>query len=94
MKTRDRLGMPAIMLALSAFVLIYWFIAKTTDIYYFIVIGALFELLWLPMLLLLFLLPVIIIILWKKEHFHSRSLYLYALLINVLSILIMIILTK
>ena len=69
-------------LLLSILLALFWFLAKTNDVYRNAAIGAFFEILWLPMLLLLFGLPVISIIFWRKEKFNTRSLYLYSFLIS------------
>jgi hypothetical protein len=64
-------------------VAVFWWQAKTSNIYQNAAVGAIFEILWLPMLAALFILPVISLIFWRKEKFNARSLYLYAMLIGV-----------
>jgi len=71
-----------IILLLSIILALFWYLARTNDVYSNAAIGALFEILWLPMLLLLFALPVFSFIFWRKEKFSSRSLYLYSFLIS------------
>lgn len=71
-----------VILLLSIILALFWYLAKTNDVYRNAAIGAFFEVLWLPMLLLLFALPVISLIFWRKEKFSGRSLYLYSFLIS------------
>jgi hypothetical protein len=69
-------------LLLSIILALFWYLARTNDVYSNAAIGAFFEILWLPMLLLLFALPVFSFIFWRKEKFSGRSLYLYSFLIS------------
>ena len=46
-------------LAVSIFILLYWLLCKTIDVYKYSILGVLSEILWLPMVVLLFLLPII-----------------------------------
>jgi len=71
-------------------VFIYWFLGQVlNDVYHFTLVGAIFEILWLPALAMLFLLPIISIIFWVKEKFNLRSLYLYAILLVIMTILLL-----
>ena len=76
-----------IVLLLSIFVSVFWYLGRVTDVYQIAVVGAIFEMMWLPMIGLLLLLPVISIILLFKEKFSFRSLYLYSLIIIGFSLL-------
>lgn len=62
----------------------FWVIGKVMDIYQIAVLGAIYELLWLPFLALLFGVPVASLILWAKGKFKVNSLYLYSFLISAL----------
>ena len=46
-------------LAVSIFILLYWLLCKTIDVYKYAILGVLSEILWLPIVVLLFLLPII-----------------------------------
>lgn len=70
-----------IIFIVSIFVSVYWWIGQITDVYHYKVVGAIYEILWLPVLLLLFGLPVISFVLLLQEKFNFRSLYLYTILI-------------
>ena len=60
---------------------IYWILGQVIKVYDVAFLGALFEMLWLPALAMLFLLPILSMLLWVKEKFNPRSLYLYAILL-------------
>jgi hypothetical protein len=72
-----------IVLISAILVSLFWWMTKTVDVYKSAIVGAIFEILWLPMLALLFILPVISLIFWRKEIFSVRSLFLYSMLIGV-----------
>jgi len=69
---------------------VYWWLVQVINVYSIAFIGAIYEILWLPFLLMLFGLPIYSLILWIKEKFNFRSLYLYSVLINVTTILLMV----
>jgi len=79
-----------IIFILTIFVSGYWWLGKVINVYSYAFVGALFEILWLPVLLLLFVLPILSVIQLIKEKITIRSLYLYAILISVTTILFMI----
>lgn len=66
---------------LSLFVSGFWWLVQFVDVYRFAVVGAIFELLWLPSVAMLYGLPVISLILLIKEKLNIRSLYIYSILI-------------
>lgn len=66
--------------------LVFWIIAKTTDVYAYAITGAIFEILWLPMLASLFLLPIVGIVFWIKEKFNPHSFFLYSALITLITL--------
>ena len=68
----------------------FWWLGQVINVYRFDLVGAIFEILWLPVLAMLFILPIISLILWVKEKFNLGSLYLYSILIVVATILLMI----
>jgi len=74
---------------LSFFVALFWIIGNTADVYHFAFIGAIYELLSLPMLALIIFLPVISIILFVKDKFNLKSLALYSVLLLTPAILLM-----
>jgi predicted neutral ceramidase superfamily lipid hydrolase len=71
-----------IVLVSAILVSLFWWLTKTVDIYKNAIVGAIFEILWLPMLALLFILPVISLFFWRKDKFSVQSLFLYSMLIG------------
>lgn len=70
-----------VLLLLTIIVSIICVLGRTINVYDFAAVGAIFEILWLPILALLFVLPIAAFIYWMKDKFNVRSLNLYALLI-------------
>ena len=81
-----------LLFALSICLFLYWMAGKLINIYHFAFVGAVSEMLWLPMLALLFVLPVLAFIYWAKEKFMMRSLYLFSISIFITTIMLMIML--
>lgn len=82
--------MSKITFILSLIIFAFWSASRLIDVYHFAVVGAIYEFLWIFMLVGLFLLPVISIIFLIKEGFKLRSFYLYTLIVTVTNILLMI----
>lgn len=72
---------------LSLIVFIFWLLSRVINVYQFALVGAIFEILWLPVILLTFVLPVLSLISWSKEKFILRSLHLLTLFIIVITLL-------
>ena len=83
----NRKRISRIFLLCSFIVCLFWIIAYTVNIYAFAITGAVYEILWLPMLLFIFLVPVVAVFMWVMQKFSFRSHYLYALLLVVSMIL-------
>lgn len=66
--------------AVSFLVSLFWIIGNYTDVYAYKLISTIFEILWLPMLLLFFVLPVLSFLFWYKQKFNPKSLYVWSLL--------------
>ncbi len=69
---------------------LYWFLAQVINVYQFPFIGAIYELLWIGMVIILFGLPVFSFVYWIKNKFSHRSLYLYSFIISTATILVLI----
>lgn len=54
---------------------------RWVDLYYFAVTGALYEILWFPMIVCAFIVPVVVLVLWGLQKFRLRSFYFYSFLI-------------
>ena len=81
MNSSDRSKMPQLLITLSLLTAIFWFLAQSVDVYFFTVTGAIFEILWLPMIILVYVLPIISLIFMIKEKFKLKSLSFYSFLI-------------
>jgi len=79
-----------IILLLSIFSAAYCLVASFVNVYRYALAGAIYEILWLPVLCILFIVPVIAIVLWKKEKFAFSSLYPYSILICAATLLLVI----
>jgi hypothetical protein len=78
---------------LSIVIFVFWFLGQRIDVYRFAIVGAIYEILWLFMVLMLFVLPVISLVFVVKEKFNFRSFYLYCFLISAVNILLMFVLS-
>jgi hypothetical protein len=76
-----------IIFLLSLLVSIIWVLGKTINIYQLAIIGAIFELMWLPVLALTPILLIGSIIFWIKDKLNFKSLNLYSFLVILITIL-------
>ena len=79
-----------VIFVLTIIVTIYWYLPLLISVYRFPVIGAIYEILWIFMLVGLFALPVVSFIFWVKNKFNLRSSYFYSLIISIASILFLV----
>lgn len=75
---------------LSMIVFIFWLLSRLINVYHFTLVGVVFEILWLPVILLTFALPVLSLISWSKEKFNFQSLHLFTLIIIAITALMII----
>ena len=74
----------------SIIVPLFWYLGQVINVYRYAWLGALFEILSLPMLAALFILPVFSFVLLIKNKFSPRSLYLYSFIISIVSMLLIV----
>lgn len=74
-----------IMFVLSIFILLLIIYASVFDVYHFALLGAAYELLWLPLIGMVFILPVTAFIYWIKDKFRLRSVYPIILLAYIIN---------
>ena len=74
---------------LSVLVSIFWFTSRIFNIYSIAIIGAIFEILWFPIVVMTILLPICGCIFWVKEKFILKSYYLASLTLLALTIVLM-----
>ena len=65
----------------------FWWLGQIINVYRFALVGAIFELLWLPAAVMLYALPIISLIMLVKEKVNVRTLYIYSILISVATLL-------
>jgi hypothetical protein len=70
-----------IVLLVSIAAAFFWIAANIINVYHFAAVGAIFEILWMPVIVITIALPVVAFISWAKEKFNIRSFYLYAIFI-------------
>ena len=87
-KTSEAIG--KVVLALSGFVLLFVGLSRLLNVYQISFVGAIFEILWLPVILLLFILPVLSIIYWIQEKFNPKSIYIYSIVLGIAAIVLMV----
>ena len=90
MKKKTSQAIGKVVLALSVFVLLFVGLSRLINVYQISFVGAIFEILWLPVILLLFILPVLSIIYWIQEKFNPKSIYLYSIVLGIAAIVLMI----
>jgi hypothetical protein len=77
-------------IALSTFILnLFWFFAATKNVYHTVFVGVVFEILWLPMLIMLAVLPVLLLFNWQKKQWSFKTIYPYCLLMNLSTVLLL-----
>ena len=77
---------------LTVLLLIYWSLNVWVieDVYKYAVVGAIFELLWLPMILLLIGIPIISVVFWAKEKWSLKTAYLFSIIIPIVFLVVVI----
>jgi len=75
-----------LLFALSISTLLYWLLSKTIDVYKITILGVLYEIIWLPMLMMLFILPIINTYSMLKTK--NRQIHYFSLLLNIIALLI------
>ncbi len=89
-----RKGLFIFLLLINLIAMTVWFIGQSTNVYRYAIVGAIFEILWLPMILTIILIPITSLYLWYKDEFQVASKFLYLLLWSIFSIVIIYILTS
>ena len=87
-KTSQTIG--KVVLALSVFVLLFVGLSRLLNVYQISYVGAIFEILWLPVILLLFILPVLSLIYWIQDKFNPKSIFLYSIVLGIASVVLMV----
>ena len=83
-------GTSKIIFILSIIVSLFWFFGQFINVYRFPLVGAIFEIIWFPIVVMTIGLPIMSFIFWVKEKFSLRSFYPYSILIVVTTILVIV----
>lgn len=75
-----------LLLVLSSLMLLYWLLSKTIDVYQITILGVLYEIIWLPMLVLFIVLPILNTYSLIKNKNNLMS--YFSLALNVITLLI------
>jgi hypothetical protein len=81
----SRLGKGIFLLTLGASV--FWIITKLVPIYENKMVGAVYEMLWLPVVIILFILPLFSFLLWAGEKFPVKSAHLFSIILAAMAVL-------
>jgi hypothetical protein len=76
---------------LSIEVSLFWMLGELINVYRFALVGAIYEIVWLPNLAMLFILPLVSLFFLGKEKNKLQSLYLYSIVLLTIAILILLI---
>lgn len=79
-----------VLFILSIVTILYWLTAKSFNVYNYAFIGAVFELLWLPMMASAFIGPILSLVFFVKDKYNSGSLVLYAAFLQIVAVFILI----
>ena len=74
------------LLVLSISMLLFWLLSKTIDVYQITFLGVLYEIIWLPMLVMLFVLPIINT--YTLFKIKNSLMSYFSLAINIITIVI------
>ena len=83
-----------IILLINVLFLAVWMVAFNINIYKVAFVGAIYEMIWLPLIICLFALPIVSFFYWKKDSFKIKSKFLYLIVLAVLSITLLLTIVK
>ncbi|OFY69820.1 MAG: hypothetical protein A2Y71_05350 [Bacteroidetes bacterium RBG_13_42_15] len=83
-----------ILFTLSILIFVFWFVNHKIEINNYPLAGAMFDLLWLFILIKLCIIPVLSLVHLIREKFNFRSLHLYTIIIAVTNICFVIFIIK
>jgi hypothetical protein len=72
------------LLLLTIITLLFWVYSHFFNVYAFKLIGAIYEMLWFPIVLNTFFMPLVTLLFWYRCHFTIISKWLYLFLFSVL----------
>ena len=78
-----------IVFLLSIIVCLFWITGSLINVYRFAFVGAVYEILWIGIVALTLMIPIISLIIWIKEGFSLKSLYLVSFIIIVATVVLL-----
>jgi hypothetical protein len=78
-----------IILLVSCFSLSFWIVGQKINVYRYKAVGAIFEILWLPVIFCIIAIPVFSFYFWRQEKFKMTSKFLYLFSWSLLSIFLL-----
>jgi len=85
-RNRHRILFASLLLVAIILITLLWLIGKNLNVYQASFVGAIFEIIWLPMILFTFILPLVCICFWRSERWSYKSPFLYLTILSSLSI--------
>jgi hypothetical protein len=76
-----------VILLATMLVALFWSTAITNNIYKHVLVGVIYEILWLPMMLMIILIPLFSILFWRKEQWSFKTTYPYCIIIHSLTVI-------
>lgn len=78
-----------VILLLSGLSSLFWIVGQKINVYQYKVVGAIYEILWLPVILCIISIPILSFYFWREEKFKIASKFLYLLVGSLLSIFLL-----
>ncbi|RKS21993.1 hypothetical protein CLV94_2630 [Flavobacterium endophyticum] len=80
---RSRLRMATVLLVILLLLFLYWFIGTQVNVYDRASVGAVFEILWFPAVVLTFFLPIFSAFQWYRDNWNIKSIFLLIVLLSI-----------
>ena len=75
-----------IMVITATLTLLFWYVGLHINVYQNKFLGALFELLWMPIIVCTFGIPIVAFFFWIKDNFKITSKFLYLFVVHLIAI--------
>jgi hypothetical protein len=85
-RNRHRILIASLLLVAIILITVFWLTGKNVNVYQASFVGAIFEIIWLPMILFTFILPLVCIYFWSSERWSYKSPFLYLTIASSLSL--------
>ena len=85
-RNRHRILIASLLLVAIILITVFWLTGQNVNVYQASFVGAIFEIIWLPMILFTFILPLVCIYFWSSERWSYKSPFLYLTIASSLSL--------